>query len=75
MKGMNIMHDTIFLHTTAVAEEVHFVHLPLILHFQLLLSGKSSLQLLLLGKQARLQLLCLFLLGRETGLEFIHLPL
>ena len=70
------MHNTILLHTTTVAEEVHLIHLPLIFRLQLLLlSGKSGLYFFSLGKQARLQLLRLFLLGRETSPKFIHLLL
>ena len=59
-KGMSYMmpfffiHDAIFLHTTAVAKKVHFIHLPLVLCFQLLLlHDKFGLQLFLLGEQAR----------------------
>ena len=69
------MHNTILLHTTMVAKEVHLVHLPLIFRLQHLLSGKTGLQFFPLGKQAHLHLLHLFLLGRETGSEFIHLIL
>ena len=75
-KRRNIVHDTILLHTTTVAEEVHLVYLPLIFHLQLLLlNGKSDLHLLPLSNQARLQLLRLLLLSHETGPEFVHLLL
>lgn len=36
-KWGNIVHDVVFLHTTVVAEEVHFIYLLLILRLQLLL--------------------------------------
>ena len=48
------MHDAIFLHTIVVVDKVHFIHLLLVLRFQLLLSGKSTLQFFLLGQQTRL---------------------
>ena len=41
-EGMNVVHDAIFLHTVAIAEKVHFVHLLMILCFQLLLSMKLA---------------------------------
>ena len=69
------MQNTILLHTTTIVEEVHLVHLPLILRLQLLLlSGKSG-PLFPLGQQACLQLIYIFFLGRETGPELIHLLL
>ena len=75
-KRRNIVHDTILLHTTTVAEEVHLVYLPLIFLLQLLLlSGKSGLHLLHLSNQARLQLIRLLLLSHETSPEFVHLLL
>lgn len=54
-KVENFVHNAVFLHTTVVAEKVHFVHLLLVLRFQLLLlSDKSGLQLIFLGSEAHL---------------------
>ena len=75
-KGRNIVHNTILLHTKMAVEEEHLVYLPLIFYLQfLLLSGKIGLQFFLLGKQAHLQLLRLFLLGHKIDPEFIHILL
>lgn len=53
--GGNVVHNAIFLHTTALAEKIHFIHLLLILRFQFfLLSGKLDFQLPFLGGEARL---------------------
>ena len=42
--GRNIVHDTIFLHTTTLTKEVPFIHLLLILRLQfLLLSNEPNL--------------------------------
>ena len=48
------MHNSVLLHTAAVAKEVHPVRLLLVflLHL-LLLSGKPSLHLLFLSRQTR----------------------
>ena len=52
------MHNFVFLHTIAVAEEIHFVCLPLVFLFHLLLlSGELNLHLLLLSRQTRPQIL------------------
>ena len=75
-KGRNIVHNTILVHRKTMAEEVHLIYLPLIFRLQLLLlSGKIGLQFFSLGKQARLQLLRLFLLGHKTDPKFIHILL
>lgn len=43
-KWGNILHDVVFFHTAAVAEEIHFIYLLLILRLQfLLLSCKTRL--------------------------------
>ena len=75
-KRRNIMHDSVFLQTTAVAEEIHLVCLPLVFNLHLmLLSGEPGLHLLLLSRQTSLQSLCLLLLSYKASPEFIHLLL
>ena len=55
MEGRNVVYDAIFFHIATTVEKVHFIHLLLILRFQLLLlSGKPDLQLIFLGDEARL---------------------
>ena len=57
-KRKNIMHDSVFLHTAKVGEEIHLVCLLLVFLLHLLpLNGKPNLHLLLLSRQTRLQIL------------------
>lgn len=62
---VNILGNAILLHAAAVAEEVHLIHLLLVLRLQLIpLSGKPSLKLL-----------HLLLLSHESCPELLHLLL
>lgn len=65
---VNVLGNAILLHAAAVAEEVHPIHLLLILRLQLIpMSGKPSLKLL--------HLLHLLLMSHESNPELLHLLL
>ena len=68
------MHNSMLLHTAAVAEEVHLVRLLLVflLHL-LLLCGEPSLHFLLLSRQTSPQILRLLFLGGEASPKFLRL--
>lgn len=61
-KWGNVLGNAILLHVVAIAEEVHFIQLLLIL----------CLQFLLLSCKPNLKLFHLFLLGHESSPELLH---
>ena len=68
------MHNSVLLHTAAVAEEVHLVRLLLVFFLHLiLLCGEPSLHLLFLSNQTRPQILRLLFLGGEASPKFFRI--